>query len=165
MKPKMLYYSACYIFGGAENILVNLIYDATIRKTFDIHYAYARNRDYEAGVNAKFGTFANKYPLRLLDNANLFYRINIRNINKFIGLVLKVPFYLIQKSGFYNLYNLIKLLFFFRKMRPDLLHINNGGYPASSSCIVAVFSAKLAGIKRIVFNVNNLARQQSNFLE
>src|SRR4030067_2281187 len=105
MKPKLLYYSACYIFGGAENILVNLIYDATLRETFDIHYAYARNRDYEAGVDAKFSTFENRYSLGLLDNGNLFYRINRSDINRFIGLVLKVPFYLMQKLGFYHLYN------------------------------------------------------------
>ena len=36
--------------------------------------------------------------------------------------------------------------------------MNNGGYPAVYSCNAAVFAARLAGIRRIVYMVNNIAQ-------
>ena len=41
--------------------------------------------------------------------------------------------------------------------RPDLLHINNGNYPGAYSCMSAVFAARLRGVQRIVYVVNNIA--------
>jgi glycosyltransferase involved in cell wall biosynthesis len=45
----------------------------------------------------------------------------------------------------------------FRHEKPDLLFINNGGYPAAQSCRLAVIAGRMAGIKKILFVVNNLA--------
>lgn len=164
MKKKVLYYSDCFIFGGCENVLVNLINSKEINGYFEIHYAYAWSKDYQFGVDSKLTEIKNKYPLRILSN-NFFYRLNLRGMNKYAVLVCKLPFVLLQRMGIYALYNYVRLFFFFKKIKPDILHINNGGYPGASSCLVAVFSARLAGVKKIVFNVNNLAQKQKNVLE
>lgn len=162
---RILYYSHCYVFGGSERLLVNLIKSHEINNCFDVQYAYARNRDYQKGVEREIPDSVCRHPLRILDNHNLFYRIDRSGMSKFLAICLKVPFALLERTGIYAFHNFLRLLFFFRKMKPDLLHINNGGYPAAHSCLVAVFSARAAGVNRIVLSINNLAIKQSNLLE
>jgi len=165
MKNKLLLYSDCFIFGGCENIVVNIIQSHEVQDLFEVHYAYARNNDYQAGVDSKFRQFTAKYPLRVLSNTNLFYRIDLRVRSRYVAFILKLPFVLLQRLGVHTVYNFLRLYLFFKKQNPDILHINNGGYPAAPSCLVAVFSAKAAGIKHIVFNVNNLAQPQKSVLD
>ncbi|MHB8139503.1 MAG: glycosyltransferase [Smithellaceae bacterium] len=141
-------------------LLVNLINNVKVNDIFSVHYAYAWNKEYQDGVDSRLSGFALKYPLRVLNNANLFYRIDLTRIKRHGAFMLKLPFVLLQRLGIYSLFNLFRLYFFFRKIKPDVLHINDGGYPGARSCLVAVFSAKMAGIKHIVFNVNNLAHPQ-----
>ncbi len=164
MNNKLLFYTDCYLFGGCEILLVNLILSDEINDNFDIHYAYAWNREYQDGVDSRISGFASKYPLRVLSNTNLFYRIDLAGISRQGTCILKLPFVLLQRSGIYSLFNLLRLYFFFKKIKPAILHINDGGYPGAPSCLVAVFSAKMAGVKHIVFNVNNLAQPQKSVL-
>jgi glycosyltransferase involved in cell wall biosynthesis len=56
----------------------------------------------------------------------------------------------------------IQLQTLFKAISPDILHINNGGYPGALSCRVSVLAAKFAGIKHIVFVVNNMAAGYSH---
>ena len=165
MKIKLLLYSDCYIFGGCEMLLVNLINNNELLKAFDVRMAYAKNNEYQDGVNNHLNTFPAKYPLRVLSNATLFYQIDIRISNRYVAFLLKLPFVLLRRSGLYALYNYLKLLIFFRQQQPDILHINNGGYPGAPSCLVAVCSAKTAGVKHIIFSVNNIAHRQKSLLE
>jgi glycosyltransferase involved in cell wall biosynthesis len=44
-----------------------------------------------------------------------------------------------------------------RRTKPNILHVNNGGFPGSPSCNAAVVSARLARVPVIVYVVNNLA--------
>lgn len=46
--------------------------------------------------------------------------------------------------------HLVRLARLFRQLRPDVLHVNNGGYPAARSCQVAPIAARLAGVQRVV---------------
>ena len=153
MRPRLLFYSDCYIFGGSENVLVHLLKSAEIQARYDVHFAYARNRDYERGVRERLGGVPNKQAIAILSNDNLFYRLGARHI-------LKLPFALLRRTGLYTLYNFVRLYFLVRVHRPDILHINNGGYPGARSCLVAVRAARAAGVKRVIFNVNNLAGEQ-----
>lgn len=162
---KLLYYSDCFIFGGSEKLLLNLVASSCINEAFEVHYAYARNTDYQKGVDREVPEAVRRYPISILDNCNLFYRIDRSALNRFLAFCLKVPFALLERTGLYACYNLLRLLFFMREMRPDLLHINNGGYPAARSCLVAVVAARLAGIPRVVFTVNNLPQKQRNLVE
>lgn len=162
-KKKILFYSDCFIFGGCENVLVNIFSSLRIRDSFDLHFAYARNREYESGVARVLSWFPNRYPLLILSK-DTFYRFNRNDINKLFAEIYKLPFKILGKFGVYDVYNFIRLLLFFKKVSPDILYVNNGGYPAARSCLVAVLSARAAGIRSIVFNVNNLAEPQKNLL-
>ena len=162
---KLVYYSDCFVFGGCEKLLLNLITSQEINDRFEVSYAYARNGDYQKGVDRDVPASVRRHPLAILDNHNLFYRMDRSGMNKTLAFCLKVPFALVERTGVYALYNFLRLLFFLKKIQPDLLHINNGGYPAARSCLVAVISARVAGVPRIVFAVNNQAQKQKNFVE
>ena len=164
MRKKLLFYSDCYLFGGCETLLVNLINSIEVNDIFYVHYAYAWNKEYQDGVDRRLSGFASKYTLRILSNANLFYRINLARINRHGMLRPKTSFRSFAKNGIYGLFNLLRLYLFFKRIKPDILHINDGGYPGAPSCLVAVFSAKMAGIKHIVFSVNNLAYPQKGVI-
>ena len=45
---------------------------------------------------------------------------------------------------------------FLQQVRPDVLHINNGGYPAAESCRQIGIVARQTGVRRIIHNVNNI---------
>lgn len=162
---RILYYSDCYIFGGCEKLLVSLFTSAEINARYDVHYAYALNRDYQRGVDCHVPLTVRRHPLRILDNHNLFYRIDRSSMKGVTKVCIKVPFALLDRAGLYACYNFLRLLLFIRAMKPDLIHINNGGYPAARSCRAAVAAARVARVPRIVFAVNNLAQSQKNVFE
>jgi glycosyltransferase involved in cell wall biosynthesis len=45
----------------------------------------------------------------------------------------------------------------FEETNPDVVHINNGGFPGAISCNAAAMAARRAGVAGIVYVVNNLA--------
>ena len=45
----------------------------------------------------------------------------------------------------------------FRRSRPDVVHVNNGGFPGAISCNAAVVAARWAGVPVVTYVVNNLA--------
>ena len=55
------------------------------------------------------------------------------------------------------LWNTAKLVTLFRQIRPDVLLINNGGYPGGDTCRAAVLAGARCGIHRVVMAVHNLA--------
>lgn len=94
------------------------------------------------------------YPLRFLDPYVLAavaeswpYPLK-RGAQVISSLLTSLP---ILAYGIWVLYKL------FARIRPDILHINNGGYPAALSARAAAIAAKLAGVPQVVMVVNNLA--------
>jgi glycosyltransferase involved in cell wall biosynthesis len=53
-------------------------------------------------------------------------------------------------------WNLVRLRRAFRAARPDVLFVNNGGYPGAESCRIAPVAAKQAGVPRVVHFVHNM---------
>jgi glycosyltransferase involved in cell wall biosynthesis len=52
----------------------------------------------------------------------------------------------------------------FSRIKPDLIHVNNGGYPASFICQIAIFAAKHSGVNKIIYHINNPAYKQGSLL-
>ena len=50
----------------------------------------------------------------------------------------------------------------FSRLNVDILHINNGGYPAAITAYSAVIAAKIKGINKIIYVVNNIAQDYKN---
>jgi glycosyltransferase involved in cell wall biosynthesis len=81
---------------------------------------------------------------------------------KIFKLLIKIVRKILRIFGIITCWNFIIQLLLFSFIKPDILYINNGGYPAAESCRVAVFSGKIAGIKKIFFHVNNLTIHHKN---
>ncbi|NQU34606.1 MAG: glycosyltransferase family 4 protein [Bacteroidetes bacterium] len=157
MKPKILYYSDCPFFAGCENMIANFLNDQTIQKDFSVAFAYNQSEKYEQGLNSRVSnTDYLKFPLSLLKQIS--YRkpansILVWTITHKAFFAFYIPFYKYVSI----LLNTIKLFSFFKRNKADILHINNGGYPAANSCYSAVIASKMAGINKIIYVVNNIA--------
>jgi glycosyltransferase involved in cell wall biosynthesis len=161
---KILFYSDCIYFSGSENVIVNLLNSEEIKKSFQLCFAFWANKLYMDGIIGKLNSNIKTIPLKLLSNGIiLLLDLNKnRNFNQTIYVyILKI----LQKLLIFDLYNFIRLFILFISIKPDILYINNGGYPGAESCRVAVLSAKLARIRVILFNVNNLANLQTGFTD
>ena len=148
MKHKIHFHSDCPFFGGCENMLPVFFENETFRKSFDVSFSYGKSREYEKGLKERVRTEIPIYPLntalRDVGHRSKAYNVLVRILNN----ILKYPYFI---RNVYSIYGVIK------KEDPDIVHINNGGYPGAYSCSAAVFSARLAGKKRIVYVVNNIA--------
>lgn len=56
-----------------------------------------------------------------------------------------------------NMLLFLQFLNYFRKSRPDILFINNGGYPGGEACRMAAAAAVVRGKVRIVHIIHNMA--------
>jgi glycosyltransferase involved in cell wall biosynthesis len=79
--------------------------------------------------------------------------------------MIKLPFWLLQKIGLYIPYNYLILRKTIKLIKPDLIHVNNGGYPASFICQNAIFAAKHSGADKIIYHINNPAQKQGLLLD
>lgn len=158
MKPSILYYSDCSFFAGCENMIANFLNDEEIINDFSVSFAYNYSEKYEQGLNARVPNVNyQKYPLGLMkqlvynkpQNSSLIYSIAHK-----VFFIFYIPLYKYLSI----LVNTIHLFLFFTRQKIDILHINNGGYPAAYSCTSAVIAGKIAGINKIVYVVNNIAK-------
>ena len=143
MSARIHFHSDASFFAGCENMLVNLFNDNNFTGSYEISFSYRYSKEYEQGFRQRVTNQVKTYPLAIADAGWLN-----------VGLMKLVAQFL---KYIYIVYNTVLLYKLFRTLKIDLLHINNGGYPGAYSCMSAVFAAKLAGIKRIVYVVNNVA--------
>lgn len=162
-KIKILFYSDCPFFAGCENMLISIFNNPNIHKEFDIVFAYRFSKKYAEIFHSRLKININEIPLKLATFIHLFDEINKLKINLLVKKMLKTISILCFKYIFF-IYNIFKLFIVFRRVKPDILHINNGGYPGAYSCISAVFAAKFARINKIVFVINNIITPYDNIL-
>lgn len=164
MKKKILIFSDCFIFGGCEIVLTNLVNSKLINSDFEIIYSYRKFQEYDDKVNSKVNDRNLLLPIRLLSNDTYIYNLSLKKA-AWYNTFLKYFLIYFSKIGIYQLLNFFILLRFFRKIKPDIIFINNGGYPGSNLCRLAVFSAKFSNVENVLFNVNNLAFASKGFFD
>jgi glycosyltransferase involved in cell wall biosynthesis len=155
---KILFYSDCEIFGGSERMLPILMNDSQLQKNFEVFFAFRRTREYEKGLRGKLNSRIKVHPLSILDPDYLrsarFFRLLKNDLaHKVVSRVLRLPIFIFDVLSIANL---------IKEIKPDLIHINNGGYPGALSCRAAVLSAKIVGIKSVVMVINNIAVEYSS---
>ena len=164
-KKKLLIYSDCYIYGGSERLLSFIILNPVVKDSYEIHFAYRNHRIYEAGLKDDYGLKReNFHPLLILSNETLFYKIDLLSISDLLKKILKIPFLCLQKAGLYLIFNFLVMFCLLKKIDPQVVHINNGGYPAAKSCLAFVIASKAAKIKDVFYQVNNIAFKAKNTL-
>ncbi len=157
-KEKLLIYSDCYVYGGSERLLAFIILNPAIRENYEIHFIYRKHSFYETGLKEDYGSErTNFHPLLILSSDTIYYKINKSSLPNFLKKIIKFPFWCLQKLGVYALYNFFIMKAAIKKIKPQIIHINNGGYPGAASCIPFILAARANKIKKIVYQVNNIA--------
>ncbi|WP_281231869.1 glycosyltransferase family 4 protein [Flavobacterium gelatinilyticum] len=165
-KLKVLIFSDCYIYGGSEKLVSFLLKNEILKNNFCLLYGYRKHKEYEIGLrNERILDRNGNYSLILLSNESLFHKINLTSLPTFLKNSLKIPFYFLERFRIYFLWNLVVLIFLLLRTKPDVIHINNGGYPAAKSCNILVWANFLSLRRKIIYQVNNQARDRENFLE
>lgn len=165
-KKKLLIFSQCHIYGGSERLMQSIYKSETLNKFYDIYFAYSYFKDYADGIRRDCNSqniLSVITPLYLLTNGNIFNKINLKYSNKSLRRILKSPLFLVHLTGLYFLYNFIYFTLFLIYLKPNIVHINNGGYPAAKACntlaIVLIFFPKI----KVVYQVNNKAETRTSF--
>jgi glycosyltransferase involved in cell wall biosynthesis len=157
LKPSILYYSDCPFFAGCENMLANFFSSKEFPESYNISFIYRWTPQYENGFNKRVSTSIEKIPVRIYDHYDL-YNLADSTSWKIFHKPLKIIINLLLIKYVYLFANIIKLRKILQRTKIDILHVNNGGYPGAYSAIAMVFAAKLCGIQRVVFVVNNIAQ-------
>lgn len=149
MKPVILFYSDCPVLGGADTLVLDLLADPALRVWFDRVFVYRDNKRFRDTLLAKGGTGVPTKSVCLPDRVELLERLAASAVLK---VLLRAADFLIFP------YAVARLWLVFRAECPDLVHINNGGYPGALGCRAAALAARLAGARRVVFAVHNQTR-------
>jgi glycosyltransferase involved in cell wall biosynthesis len=165
---RLLIYSDCYVYGGSERLMSSIIRSQSINAKYEVLMAYRTHQIYEEGLAAEYSPAMQSrhfIPLPILANDTLFYRLGNLGISKFVLIPIKTFFWTLQKTGFYWLWNSIHFAYLLWHIRPDVLHINNGGYPGAKSCTQLALIASIFHPSKIVYQINNLAFSPKGWLE
>jgi len=129
--------------------------DREFQTAFDMVFTYRYNIRYQEGLSKKIPISPAFHQVRLFDHYDLYDDID-REVPPSFRKIVKGLVNLFLIKYLFLIMNLFTLYRHFSKFDIDLLHINNGGYPGAYSTISAVFAAKLAGVKRVVYVINNI---------
>ena len=155
--PTIYYFSDCHFFAGCENMIANFLNDELLNNKFNLRLVYRNTKTYQNGLTKRLNpNFEYTIPV------TLFNQINYNSSYILLSIFLKIIY--IPYKYFTILINTVILYNVFKKEDIDILHINNGGYPGAISCYSAVLAAKLSGIKRIVYVVNNITQPYNNIV-
>lgn len=137
-------HSDCYWFGGSEHaiaLIINGIEPA--RDGVEVSFSYRSHPQYERGLK------------RIVAATNLHHGLDLREPgdteNRLARWTLRNK-YLVWAADVLVLYRLL------RRTKPDVVHVNNGGWPGAVSCHAAALAARLAGVPKVLYFVNNLAQ-------
>lgn len=146
-------------------MLVNFFNSEELRVNYGISFSYRHTMLYTQGFKQRVHRDLPIYPVSfpcLSDLAQLPEALPLlakKIVMALFRLLFTVPLLIYEIAVLYRL---------FRKLGPDILHINNGGYPAAFSARTAAIAGKLAGIPKVLMVVNNMAvgyRHYSRWLD
>jgi len=165
MSFRIHYHSDCSFFAGCENMLVNFLHSDELAACADLSFSYRYSPRYRQGLESRVEKDVPTFPLSLIEYNAVFGR----PLHSLSGMLFKLAGLLLLFRLWFLLYNSYVMWRFLGTLGPvDILHVNNGGYPGAGSCMAAVFAARLRGVRRIVYVVNNVAvgyRRPSRWLD
>lgn len=155
-KPRLLFYSDCSFFAGCENMPATLLNSGEIGEEFETLLVFRAGRRYAAGAAARLHADVRREPALVFSAEVLPGALEAAGL-KPLARLCRVSGLVTVLKYLFALLALPVLFFHFRRFGPDIVHINNGGYPGAYSCLPAVFAARWAGARAVVFVVNNIA--------
>ena len=160
-KPKLLVFSQCFMYGGSERLMLSIISNKIINYNYKLIFSYGYFKEYKLLLNKELiftDTSANINPLYLLSNGHIFFKIDLNFKNKTVRKILKLPLFIVDKFKIYDVWNCLYLTLYIFILKPQIIHVNNGGYPGSKICnqLVILTGFFFKRIK-IVYQINNTA--------
>lgn len=155
LKSKVIhFYSDCPFFAGCENMLANFLNSEDLHSRYSVFFSYRYSREYENGLKKRIRKNLKVDHVHFPDPCNIFLfdQVPQRWLNKTLNILSRL--FLSIPLGVYEVVALYRL---FKKTKPQILHINNGGYPGAFSARMAAIAGSLAGVNQIIMVVNNLA--------
>lgn len=135
-------------------MLVNFWTNVDLRQKHQITFSYRQSMAYTEGLYQHISPDFLVVPLSL--PVQNWPEKNWRQVPEALSRVTRFLFRLLTGLPFF-IYDVLILSHLFRRLAPDLVHVNNGGYPAARSAHAAAVAAKVAGVKHVLMVVNNLA--------
>jgi glycosyltransferase involved in cell wall biosynthesis len=149
---KVHYYSDCYYFGGSEHMLALLLDAAEAADEFDTSLTYRWSAEYEEGLRRHVSPRLSTQPLRLPEPESLW-----KPLRGGARKIAKGSAYILLARQIFQSYDVARLAAIFAADKPDIVHINNGGFPAAASPNAAAVAARLARVPHVVYVANNIA--------
>ena len=133
-------------------MLVSLWSSPSIRAAFQVSFSYRDSPSYTEGLRRRVQADFPVHALRFADPSSIVPaprapRVLRRLVRFGSRLLFTIPLLIYETAVLFR---------FFHRAPPDLVHINNGGYPAALSARAAAIAARIAGLPCIMV-VNNLA--------
>lgn len=157
---KIHYHSECSFFAGCENMLAVLFNSDELEAAYNISFSFVYSAEYASGYARRVHSAVPLYPFYFFDVSD------VSKLPRWIPLLgRRILMRLVRMMVHWPLlaYEVFALTRLFHKIKPDILHINNGGYPAELSSRAAAIAGKIAAVPKIVMVVNNLATDYSRF--
>jgi len=150
------YHTDCYWFGGSEIALLLHLEAAFDNPDTDPIFTYRAGTEYEAGLRTRASSRVRARRLRLPDPADLKQALS-RGRSPRVAKALRGGVSLLPLRQLCMAWDIGRMYAEFRGGKPDVVHINNGGYPGAISCSAAAIAARAARVPVVVNVVNNIA--------
>jgi glycosyltransferase involved in cell wall biosynthesis len=156
---KIHYHSDCRFFAGCENMLTLFFNDQKFASQNEFTFSFNYSIEYEVELKSRVKFVPKTYSFCFpdLSDINTLPSYLSTRTRRYILFLTRLIF-----GPVYTIVQILKIYNMLRNERPEVLHINNGGYPGARSCLAAAFAGKLVGIPCIVMVVNNIALDYSS---
>ena len=162
---KLLIYTDAPFFAGCEIVLENILAYDEGAKNYDVVFYYRGNSRYTGDLIRRGVIRENTKPIFVMTNDSARHAINRIIANPLLNKVLRVPFFVVEQTRIYSLFNYLRFLWILEKENPDVVHVNNGGYPAAESCRIMLLASDRAKISRTILTVNNISYPQKGMID
>lgn len=160
-KRSILYYSDCFFFAGCEKMLTVFFSSTRLLERYNISFGYKYSRAYAEGLSMNLESQVPMRMFKLLPEFIPPLPAGAGLVRRFLVKVANRILFWMRFPAFF--FDVFIFFLYFRKNRPDILHLNNGGYPGARSVRAAAIAARLNHINRIVMVVNSTAFGYDSF--
>ena len=154
LKPRILFHSECLFFSGSERMLINFFKDEKFRGEFEVSFITSKSerylKEFLTFFVPDFDYYQVRFPKQFYPSSDFKFLPRSLSVlcRKVTEILYRIPVVLI---------NVCLLVPYLRRIKPDIVHINNGGYPGSQSARAMVIAAQIVGVRSIFMVVNNEA--------
>lgn len=150
-KKNIVFYTDCPLVGGSENTIINILSNKLLYDKYNVKFIFRYSKEYDQNIK-KYDLKADIEYIKLISFDNWIIKLNYSNP---IDVIKRIIIKFLQILTLSNIINSILLYNKIKKCKPDLIHINNGGFPGANSCnIVGVFSKIIS--KNTIYTINNI---------